>query len=90
MLAEGVGFEPTRRLPACRFSRPVPSTTRSPLRLGQAEILALRTNCNAEVRLISSTAGWAVVWDRALSNIRVAMTSASVDIAHLSLPSACQ
>jgi hypothetical protein len=50
----------------------------------------LRTNCNAEVQVISSTAGWAVVWDRALSNIRVAMTSALVDIAHLSLPSACQ
>ncbi len=30
-LAEGVGFEPTRRFPACRFSRPVPSTTRPPL-----------------------------------------------------------
>ena len=30
-MAEGVGFEPTRRLHACRFSRPVPSTTRPPL-----------------------------------------------------------
>ncbi len=30
-LADGVGFEPTRRLPACRFSRPVPSTTRPPI-----------------------------------------------------------
>jgi hypothetical protein len=31
-LAEGVGFEPTKSLRPCRFSRPVPSTTRSPLR----------------------------------------------------------
>ncbi len=31
-VAEGVGFEPTRRSPACRFSRPVPSTTRPSLR----------------------------------------------------------
>ena len=30
-MAEGVGFEPTRRFHACRFSRPVPSTTRPPL-----------------------------------------------------------
>ena len=29
--ADGVGFEPTRRSPACRFSRPVPSTTRPPI-----------------------------------------------------------
>jgi hypothetical protein len=31
-MAEGEGFEPSRRLRACRFSRPVPSTTRPPLR----------------------------------------------------------
>src|SRR5262245_2403246 len=31
VLADGVGFEPTRRLRACRFSRPVPSTTRPPI-----------------------------------------------------------
>ncbi len=31
-LAEGVGFEPTVRLPARRFSRPVYSTTLAPLR----------------------------------------------------------
>ena len=30
-LAERVGFEPTVRLPARRFSRPLPSTTRSSL-----------------------------------------------------------
>src|SRR5438445_12278116 len=29
-LAEGVGFEPTVPLPARRFSRPFPSTTRTP------------------------------------------------------------
>lgn len=30
--AEGVGFEPTKGVNPCRFSRPVPSTTRPPLR----------------------------------------------------------
>ncbi len=30
-LADGVGFEPTMTLPPCRFSRPVPSTTRPPI-----------------------------------------------------------
>ena len=30
-LADGVGFEPTRRSPARRFSRPVPSTARPPI-----------------------------------------------------------
>src|SRR6185312_10935295 len=34
MLADGEGFEPSRRLRACRFSRPVPSTTRPPIQLG--------------------------------------------------------
>ena len=32
-LADGVGFEPTRRSHACRFSRPVPSTTRAPIHI---------------------------------------------------------
>ena len=32
-MAEGVGFEPTRRLPAYTRSRRAPSTTRPPLRL---------------------------------------------------------
>ena len=31
-LAEGEGFEPSVRFTARRFSRPVPSTTRSPFR----------------------------------------------------------
>ena len=30
-LAEKEGFEPSIRFTACRFSRPVPSTTRPPL-----------------------------------------------------------
>ena len=34
-MADGVGFEPTRRLRACRFSRPVPSTTRPPIHRSQ-------------------------------------------------------
>ena len=33
VLADGVGFEPTRRSHACRFSRPVPSTARPPIQL---------------------------------------------------------
>jgi hypothetical protein len=32
-MADGVGFEPTRPLRACRFSRPVPSAARPPIRL---------------------------------------------------------
>jgi hypothetical protein len=32
-LADGVGFEPTRSVNPCRFSRPVPSTARPPIRL---------------------------------------------------------
>ena len=32
ILAEGEGFEPSVRFTARRFSRPVPSTTRSPFR----------------------------------------------------------
>jgi hypothetical protein len=31
VLADGEGFEPSRRLRVCRFSRPVPSTTRPPI-----------------------------------------------------------
>lgn len=31
-MADGVGFEPTKELPPCRFSRPVPSTARPPIR----------------------------------------------------------
>jgi site-specific DNA recombinase len=44
LMAEGVGFEPTRRSPACRFSRPVPSTTRPPLRLA-AKMAHCRPAC---------------------------------------------
>src|SRR5215469_6777503 len=33
-LADGVGFEPTRPLRACRFSRPVLSTAQPPIRVG--------------------------------------------------------
>ena len=36
-LADGVGFEPTKPLPVCRFSRPVPSTTRAPIRTYNAK-----------------------------------------------------
>jgi hypothetical protein len=39
-LADGEGFEPSRRLHACRFSRPVPSTTRPPILQKQLSKLA--------------------------------------------------
>ena len=32
-VADGVGFEPTRGVNLCRFSRPVPSTTRPPVQV---------------------------------------------------------
>jgi len=32
VMAEGVGFEPTRNLRSCRFSRPVHSTALPPFR----------------------------------------------------------
>lgn len=41
-LADGVGFEPTRRLPAWRFSRPLPSATRPPIRAGQDIVFSSR------------------------------------------------
>lgn len=31
IMADGEGFEPSNGLPHCRFSRPVPSTTRPPI-----------------------------------------------------------
>ena len=37
-MAEREGFEPSRRLRAWRFSRPLPSTARPPLRLGNQEV----------------------------------------------------
>jgi hypothetical protein len=43
-LADGVGFEPTRRLHVCRFSRPVPSTTRPPIHL--IELQRISGSCN--------------------------------------------
>src|SRR5690606_18930703 len=39
---DGVGFEPTRPLRACRFSRPEPSTTRPPI-LGASPTRRRRT-----------------------------------------------
>ena len=49
-LAEGVGFEPTVRRNARRFSRPLPSTTRAPLRgriliLNRASSTVQRPDC---------------------------------------------
>src|SRR5579863_3394255 len=41
-VADGVGFEPTRSLHPCRFSRPVPSTARPPIQINDlhsAELL---------------------------------------------------
>ncbi len=43
LLADGVGFEPTRSVNPCRFSRPVPSTTRAPLR-GYDNVLNINEN----------------------------------------------
>jgi hypothetical protein len=40
LMAEGVGFEPTRDFHPCRFSRPVPSATRPPLLAMRGLILA--------------------------------------------------
>jgi hypothetical protein len=40
-VAEGVGFEPTVTFRPRRFSRPVPSTARPPLRLGSSGQLGL-------------------------------------------------
>src|SRR5437867_3246115 len=41
-LADGVGFEPTRDLRPCRFSRPVPSTARPPIRFLPVLVSAAR------------------------------------------------
>ena len=35
-VVDGVGFKPTRPLRVCRFSRPVPSTARPPIRLARS------------------------------------------------------
>jgi hypothetical protein len=53
-MAEGVGFEPTSDLRRCRFSRPVPSTARPPLRLdGQIFIAFLEPA--RRVRMLAQT-----------------------------------
>jgi hypothetical protein len=39
-MADGVGFEPTKGFHLWRFSRPLPSTTRPPVRAEQCEIKA--------------------------------------------------
>ena len=41
-VADGVGFDPTRRSHACRFSRPVPSTARPPIRKNEFVYRLLR------------------------------------------------
>ena len=41
-VADGVGFEPTRRSHACRFSRPVPSTARPTIRKNEFVYRLLR------------------------------------------------
>jgi hypothetical protein len=38
-LADGVGFEPTRSVNPCRFSRPVPSTARPPIHISDFTIV---------------------------------------------------
>jgi hypothetical protein len=46
-MADGVGFEPTRRFHACWFSRPVPSTTRPPVRRRTLQFFHLLIDQNA-------------------------------------------
>ena len=36
-IAEGAGFEPARPFRVCRFSKPVPSATRPPLRINRGK-----------------------------------------------------
>jgi hypothetical protein len=46
-VADGVGFEPTRSLHPCRFSRPVPSTARPPIHQREINsLLRIRTERN--------------------------------------------
>ena len=49
-VADGVGFEPTRPLRACRFSRPVPSTARPPIHLWKSITYAAGLNQPARDR----------------------------------------
>ena len=51
MVAEAVGFEPTRALRLCWFSRPVHSTTLPRLREGAAFWASLRAGAESERRL---------------------------------------
>lgn len=37
-MADGVGFEPTKELPPCRFSRPVLSTAQPPIQRTLADL----------------------------------------------------
>ena len=53
-MAERVGFEPTVRLPAHRFSRAAPSTTRTPLHAGWESIALAGERQNAPVRPMRS------------------------------------
>ena len=50
-VAEGVGFEPTRRLPAYTRSRRAPSTTRPPLRRKRRNIASVLPSATAAARL---------------------------------------
>lgn len=49
-MADGVGFEPTKSVNPCRFSRPVPSTTRPPVRAAQS-FIAVRLSMQARLIL---------------------------------------
>ena len=39
-MADREGFEPSIRLPVCQFSRLVPSTTRSPVRMNREGVVS--------------------------------------------------
>ena len=53
LMAERVGFEPTVPLPVRRFSRPLPSTTRPPLRI--AMIIPYNSLCRkADITLYNN------------------------------------
>ena len=56
VLAEGEGFEPSVRFTARRFSRPVPSTTRSPFRT-ISEFWRRRGDSNPRYRSLHTSRG---------------------------------
>src|SRR5579885_2497861 len=62
-VADGVGFEPTRPLRTCRFSRPVPSTARPPILLG-AIGLCRRAHSNLARKRAYTTTERRVLLDR--------------------------